>query len=101
MSDLVLIKKYYMLSYFKKTGKYYTSGVITYDLPEGEYFFAAVEKTMKLIINSTMLPGLSSKTWPGLILLQECKPKDTTNADLNNVDGFIVDGLSHIFMIGI
>lgn len=98
---------YWLITYFKPNGKYYTTGVVQWECrtldeqPEEPYYHDAVAKLRGLRTTGRELPGLCG-SWDGPMLIERAKYKwDKTHpgqADVHRTDDFYGDGVPHLIL---
>jgi hypothetical protein len=95
---------YWKLTYFKASGKYYSSGVALWEIQDCDlaltnlaYYHDAIERVREMLRTGEPLPGLMG-TWSHAILLEQCEPRPGMEADVNRTDNFVECGVPHLIL---
>jgi hypothetical protein len=96
-------KFYFLLTYFKASGKYYSAGVAEWECrtidanPSQAYYHDIIAKVRGYRDHERQMPGLIGAWTDGPILIEQAKPI-VANPNINATDDFVGDGVPHILI---
>lgn len=94
----------FLITYFKPSGKYYTSAVVCWDIahctinPQLAYYQDAIAKLRGLKNNGGQgaLPGLGGDGWDGYMVIEQADLKEGCFVDSESSNDYIPNGVPHL-----